>query len=78
MGYFVRIAPQPNRILRPAWEILRDEAASVRWVENIVSIYVDGFGHVCFGTLVANQGMNREELNSQWPERWFTTEEAKG
>jgi hypothetical protein len=78
--YDYRIAPTPKKVLRPAWEILREaqSAGKVKLYGREVLIVVSNLGfEVALKYIVEAEGADRETVNSEWPNEWFTTEETK-
>lgn len=72
----VRIKPRPKKVLRPAWEILREasnDQGRVALELGTGAIKVDGF-NLC-GVIEVEWGHG--QIDKNWPDAWFTTEELK-
>jgi hypothetical protein len=78
-GHDVRTAPTPKKVLRPAWEILRDATSNglVRTYAGETLIYKNAGFQITLADIFAHEGMPQDELNAEWPD-WFFIEEAKG
>lgn len=74
-GTPVRVAPTPKKVLRKAWEILREAQAAgkVKLYGREVLIVVSNLGfEVALKYIVEAEGADRETVNSEWPDEWFT------
>jgi hypothetical protein len=78
-GNEVRTKPRPKKVLRPAWEILRDEACVETHAEvsGRRSIVVGCGAHEKnLADIITDQGIERENLHHRdYPDRWFVIEE---